>query len=352
MCSTSSANSAWHQTFMAASGDSGGEAEQQSSTKEHLASLISIQQSALMSTLGLKNVSNCTIMKLLSTFFQYSSMKLFEPLNVYEKCKLFMCSMRCSESPKELLCMIDSLNEILSNETTAKELRVVLLKEHLSYLLKLTSSTYTPPPPPAGEVNSSSTVVPSPPDTPSNLTANNVFSIYADDGLQLIKSLLDLLESMVNLMSDESKEETLTVFIHILSFYLNLNVDGPDVNAELRKRLLELNDLVLKKLVRLGKNHTQSFKLILNKWPSLKLKIETAIKASVSGVAMATNAQPAPGTPTSANTTTSAQGTPAAVQTPTSVQSASSSSSSSSAAPTPGGAKAPKIQLKNFGAFK
>ena len=284
-------------------------------------------------------------MKLLATFFQFSSMKLVEPLNIYEKCKIFMCSMRCSESPKELLCMIDCLNEILSNEKTAKELRVVLLKEHLSYLLKLTSSTYTPPV--SCEANSTM-ITSSPPDTP-NLTGGpaNVFSIYTDDGLQLIKSLLDLLESMVNLMSDESKEETLTVFIHILSFYLNLNVDGPEVGAELRKRLLELNDLVLKKLVRLGKNHTQSFKLILNKWPSLKLKIETAIKASVSGVAMATNSQSAaPSTPT-AISSASVQVTPA-VQTPTSTQ---SSSSSSATAPTPG-AKAPKIQLKNFAAFK
>ena len=52
MCSTSSANSAWHQTFMAGAGE---EAE---SNKEQLASLISIQQSALMSTLGLKSTLN------------------------------------------------------------------------------------------------------------------------------------------------------------------------------------------------------------------------------------------------------------------------------------------------------
>ena len=97
-------------------------------------------------------------------------MKVFEPLNVYEKCKVFMCSMRCSDNRNELLCMIKSLNEILSNKETQKELRIVLLKEHLSYLLKLTSSTST-----------------------SN---SHFFTKTSQEGVELIKSLLDLLESM------------------------------------------------------------------------------------------------------------------------------------------------------------
>lgn len=124
-------------------------------------------------------------MKLISIYFQYCSMKVFEPLNVYEKCKVFMCSMRCSDIGKELLCMIQSLNEILSNKQTRKELRVVLLKEHLSYLLKLTSSTF---------------------DLNQQMASNSHFlTKTTEEGIELIKSLLDLLESMVNLMGEESK---------------------------------------------------------------------------------------------------------------------------------------------------
>ena len=123
-------------------------------------------------------------MKLISIFFQYCSMKVFEPLNVYEKCKVFMCSMRCSDISRELLCMIQSLNEILSNKQTKKELRIVLLKEHLSYLLKLTSST----------------------DLNQQMASNSHFlTRTTEEGIELIKCLLDLLESMVNLMNEDSK---------------------------------------------------------------------------------------------------------------------------------------------------
>ena len=129
-------------------------------------------------------MNTCLIMKLLGFFFQYCSMKVFEPLNVYEKCKVFMCSMRCSDNRAELLCMIQSLNEILSNKETKRELRIVLLKEHLSYLLKLTS-------------------------TSSNLPAFSSNAHFlnrnTEHGVQLIKSLLDLLESMVELMREDSK---------------------------------------------------------------------------------------------------------------------------------------------------
>lgn len=140
--------------------------------------------------------------------------------------------------------MIESLNEILSNKETQKELRIVLLKEHLSYLLKLTSSTNQPN---------------------SHFVLKNT-----KEAFDLIKSLLDLLESMVNLMSEENKEqETLTIYIHILAQYLS------DSAADFK-----LNDLVLKKLLNLGTNHKQEFKLILNKWPDIKLKIENAFKTS------------------------------------------------------------------------
>lgn len=116
-------------------------------------------------------------------------MKVFEPLNVYEKCKVFMCSMRCSDNGKELLYMIQSLNEILSNKDTKKELRIVLLKEHLSYLLKLTSTTSSID---LGSDNYCS-------------TNSHFLTKTSEEGIQLIKSLLDLLESMVILMSEDSK---------------------------------------------------------------------------------------------------------------------------------------------------
>ena len=118
-------------------------------------------------------------------------MRVFEPLNVYEKCKVFMCSMRCSDNGKELLCMIQCLNQILSNKETKRELRIVLLKEHLSYLLKLTSST--------SNIASASL-------KNNGQSANGHFlTKTSEEGVQLIKSLLDLLESMVDLMSEDAK---------------------------------------------------------------------------------------------------------------------------------------------------
>ena len=140
-------------------------------------------------------------MKLLAIFFQYCSMKVFEPLNVYEKCKVFMCSMRCSDNRGELLCMIQSLNEILSNKETKRELRVVLLKEHLSYLLKLTST-------------SSSNI-------PAFSSNSHFLNRTTEHGVKLIKSLLDLLESMVELMREDSKGILFSPFFIFLLENLN-----------------------------------------------------------------------------------------------------------------------------------
>lgn len=178
-------------------------------------------------------------------------MKVFEPLNVYEKCKVFMCSMRCSDNQAELLCMIQSLNEILLNKKTRKEIRIILLKEHLSYLLKLTSSS-----------------------TDQTTPGSSFLSINTENGLELISSLLDLLESMVVLMSEDSKEtETLTIYVHILGMYLN------EESSSSRKSI-ELNDIVIKKLINLGLNYKQELKHVLDKWPNLKTKIGNALKSS------------------------------------------------------------------------
>ncbi len=230
LCSTSSPTCKWHAHFSTP--------EQQSNDR-----LAQVQQSALLSTLNLKRLDTCKIMKLLALFFQCCSIKVFEPLNVYEKCKVFMCSMRCSDDTNELLCMIESLNEILQNEQTSKELRVILLREHLTYLLKMTS-----------------------------LSSNGELT-QSKNGIGLVKALLDLIESMITLMSDEedpSKQmDTLTIYIHMLSVYL----------SEERK-MFELNDIVLKKLLNLATNHKAEFKQVLDQHPSLKAKIGNAFKSN------------------------------------------------------------------------
>lgn len=139
-----------------------------------------VQQSALMSTLALRedpSVSTCLIMRLIAIYFQWCSPKLFEPMNVYEKCKVFMCSLRCSDVPDELECMIKCLNEIIMNKQTARDLRVILLKEHITYLLKLASSA-------------------------TDASYPCLLTISTDHGLRLISSLIDLFESMVFLVND------------------------------------------------------------------------------------------------------------------------------------------------------
>lgn len=205
-------------------------------------------------------------MKLLAIFFQQCSLKVFEPLNVYEKCKVFMCSMRCSDNRAELLCMIKSLNEIIMNKEANKEIRIILLKEHITYLLKLTSATQ----------QASST-----PDE-LNIPPNNFLSVNTDEGIQLISSLLDLLESMVFLMNDQEEPpndttnsknfETLTVYVHILAQYLNENA------ADQSRK--QLNDLVVQKVLNLGKNYKLQLKSVLDKWPNLKVKFGNALKAT------------------------------------------------------------------------
>ena len=265
MCSTSTSISKWCFQFC----ESKPTNEKLENEIEPSQSLIKAQQSALMSILLLKNVTKQTIMRMLSIFFQYSSMKVFEPLNVYEKCKVFMCSMRCSDNLNELLCLIQSLNDILSNNQTKKELRIILLKEHLSYLLKITSSTAYMPVSLCNEVTSIEQL------------PDNFLAIKNGESVKLIKSILDLLESMVNLLSDDEslkEHETLTIFIHILSMYLN----DPTVeqsNNKLKSLNDELNDLVLKKLLNLGFKYKQEFKLVLEKWPNLKSKIGAAFKS-------------------------------------------------------------------------
>lgn len=153
----------------------------------NLTKIIRAEQSSLISTLALKDrVNTCVIMRLVSIYFQWCSPKVFEPMNVYEKCKVFMCSMRCSDSNSELECMIKCLNEIILNKETSRDLRVILLKEHLSYLLKLASTA----------------VSHSNEDEP--IATSGLLSLTTENGLRTVSSLIDLFESMVFLVNDSS----------------------------------------------------------------------------------------------------------------------------------------------------
>lgn len=185
--------------------------------------------------------------------------------------------MRCSDDTNELLCMIESLNEILQNAQTSKDLRVILLREHLTYLLKMTS-----------------------------LSSNGELA-QRKNGVALVKALLDLIESMIALMSDDEDQskqiDTLTIYIHMLSVYLSDE-----------RKMVELNDVVLKKLLNLAANHKAEFKQVLDEHPSLKTKIGNAFKAN------SANAQ----------------------------QSNANSNQQHQAQQQQQASKAPKIQLKNF----
>lgn len=245
MCSTSNQNSEYNLFFRPDNWNS-------------LNSLIQIQQSALISTLALKNTSNLVIMKLLTIYFQYSSIHVFEPLNIYEKCKVFMCSMRCSDDRRELLSMIESLTRILSNKNTSKKIRIILLREHLSYLCKLASTN----------------------------DSESFISLTSEYGFEIVISLLDLFESMVTLTSEDQQDqenansviETLTIYVHILGAYL----DSEGNDLKVKHKQAQLNDIIIKKLHNLSQNFKTEFKQVLDSWPDLKTKIVNAFKTSAS----------------------------------------------------------------------
>ena len=102
------------------------------------------------------------------------------------------------------------------------------------------------------------------------------------------------------------------------------------------KYACELNDLVLKKLLNLGTNHKQEFKLVLNKWPNIKVKIENAFKMST----------------TTATASSSLSATNPASPSVNNSSSHLANNLNQSSTPGSGSSKAPKIQLKNFANFK
>ena len=125
-------------------------------------------------------------------------------------------------------------------------------------------------------------------------------------------------------------KETLTIYIHILTTYLS---ESDSINPNM-KYACELNDLVLKKLLNLGTNHKQEFKLVLNKWPNIKVKIENAFKMSTTTTASSSSATN-PASPSVYNSSSHLANNLNQPSTPGS-----------------GSSKAPKIQLKNFANFK
>jgi hypothetical protein len=301
--------------------------------------------------ISILDVDNEIIMKLISIFFQYCSIQVFEPLDIYDKCKDFMTSMRNSDKQEQVISLIKCLNDILINPSTKKEIKMILLKEHLSHLLELTTNNT------------------------NNNTNNSI--LLTESNIRLITSLLDLLESMIDLMKtnkidkkEEEKEEgaeltqeeeTLTIFIHILSVYL---IDKTTMMSKYKKqidrnRISDLNDLVLAKLINLGKNHTVLFKQILNKWPNIKSKIETAIKSSSTSTSTS-NDQTSKLTNTNNSVTLTQPNS--SLKDDDNIKSSSSSESIKKITPTPTptptatststSTKAPKIQLKNFSGFK
>ncbi len=84
------------------------------------------------------------------------------------------------------------------------------------------------------------------------------------------------------------EKDTLTIFVHILGMYLSDPTQTPNAQTttssgiEFLKRSADLNDFVIKKIINLGVNYKQELKTILEKWPSLKLKIGNALKSSTS----------------------------------------------------------------------
>ena len=108
--------------------------------------------------------------------------------------------------------------------------------------------------------------------TPNSASNGHFLTKTSEEGVQLIKSLLELLESMVNLMSEDARQqETLTVYIHILATYLSSDNDkstGLDLinninNNKKQQLICDLNDLVLRKLISLGTKHKEDFKQVI-----------------------------------------------------------------------------------------
>jgi hypothetical protein len=88
-------------------------------------------------------------------------------------------------------------------------------------------------------------------------------------------------------MNNFQEKDTLTIFVHILGMYLsdpsgvnNQTSQTTSSGIEFLRRSADLNEFVIKKIINLGVSYKQELKSILDKWPSLKLKIGNALKSS------------------------------------------------------------------------
>ena len=80
--------------------------------------------------------------------------------------------------------------------------------------------------------------------------------------------------------------ETLNIYIHILGKYLN---DSPTTTTT-TGRTNDLNELVIQKILTLGKEYKQELKQALDKSPPLKTKFSNALRISTSQAAAANSA--------------------------------------------------------------
>lgn len=104
------------------------------------------------------------------------------------------------------------------------------------------------------------------------------FAIFFKKFDQQILSIMDFFSQILD-------NETLNIYIHILGKYLN---DSPTTSTTGRAN--ELNELVIQKILTLGKEYKQELKQALDKSPLLKTKFSNALRISTSQAAAANSA--------------------------------------------------------------
>lgn len=97
----------------------------------------------------------------------------------------------------------------------------------------------------------------------------------------LIKNYLFVLE-----------KETLEIYVHILGMYLTESGVASETTATATKttttRTKQLTDIVIQKILTLGKNYKQELKQVLDKSPTLKTKFGNALRISTSATSSTT----------------------------------------------------------------
>lgn len=85
------------------------------------------------------------------------------------------------------------------------------------------------------------------------------------------------------------EKETLEIYVHILGMYLTESGVASETSATTTSasktttaRTKQLTDIVIQKILTLGKNYKQELKQVLDKSPSLKTKFGNALRISTS----------------------------------------------------------------------